>query len=104
MQEELSAAYWEGDMNRTIVRRAAITLSLAGVYLAFAYAYICGGLTLTYNLSLPNADLTPAEFHHVRYLFSLGWIPFIAFNVFLVVLYLANRFLGSPTKEAGNGQ
>lgn len=95
-------AYWEGHMNRTIVRRAVITCSLAGVYLAFAYAYICGGLTLTYNLSLPNADLTPAEFLHVRYLFSLGWVPFIAFNIFLVVLYLTNRFLGSSPKEAGN--
>lgn len=78
-------------------------LAVAGVEAAFSYAYLCGALTVTYGLSLPSADLTQAEFEQVMYLSRLPWIPFVAFHVFLVVLYLSNRFLGRPAGEKKNG-
>lgn len=89
-------------MSRANVKKVVILLAVVCMYGSFGYAYLCGAMTVTYGLSLPSADLTPSESEQVYYLFQLIWIPFIAFNVFLVVLYLASRFLGSPTKGAGN--
>lgn len=83
-------------MSRATVRKIVLLLAVVCMYGAFGYAYICGALTVTYGLSLPSADLTQPEFEQVLYLFRLLWIPFIAFNAFLVVLFLSDRFLGRP--------
>ncbi|WP_141742623.1 hypothetical protein [Aeromonas hydrophila] len=87
-------------MKRKISKWVVICSAIIGMYLAFAYSYICSGLTLTYNLSMSNMDA--ADFRDVYSIYEVQKIPFIAFNVFLVVLFLANRFLGSPTKGEGN--
>lgn len=89
-------------MSRANVKKVLILLAVVCMYGAFGYAYLCGAMTVTYGLSLPSADLTPSESEQVYYLFQLIWIPFIAFNIFLVVLYLVNRFLGSPTDGSRN--
>jgi hypothetical protein len=86
-------------MNRKIVKRVVILLAVSGVEAAFGYAYLCGAMTVTYGLSLPSADLTQAEFEQVLYLSRLTWIPFVAFHVFLVVLYLSGRILDKNRTE-----
>ncbi|BBR37546.1 hypothetical protein KAM338_47080 [Aeromonas caviae] len=86
-------------MNRKTVKRIIIALAVVGMEAAFGYAYLCGALTVTYGLSLPSADLTQAEFEQVLYLSRLPWVPFVAFHVFLVVLYLSGRFLDKRSGE-----
>ncbi|HDX8462548.1 TPA: hypothetical protein RUY97_002869 [Aeromonas dhakensis] len=78
-------------MNKTLLRRGLLAIGVVGVELSFAYQFVANSLTAKYNLGPPNLYLDAMDVRHLENIMNMAIIPFVGFNLFLVLLLICSR-------------
>lgn len=78
-------------MNKVLLKRGLLAVGVIAVELAFVYQFVANSLTAKYNLGPPNLYLDAIDIRHLENIMATAFIPFIGFNLFLVLLLICSR-------------